>query len=158
MIVVSDTSALCYLILIGEIEILPQLFGQILIPRAVAQELNAEGAPMTLIHWIVQPPDWLEIRLVTSVADSRLLELHQGEREAILLAEEIGADLVILDEKAARNVAKERGLNLTGLLGILEMATIQKLIDLPTVVERLQNTSFRASPSFLKSLLDRHSS
>ncbi|NJK50490.1 hypothetical protein HC931_22320 [Candidatus Gracilibacteria bacterium] len=113
---------------------------------------------MTLIHWIVQPPDWLEIRLVTSVADSRLLELHQGEREAILLAEEIGADLVILDEKAARNVAKERGLNLTGLLGILEMATIQKLIDLPTVVERLQNTSFRASPSFLKSLLDRHSS
>lgn len=82
--------------------------------------------------------------------------LHSGEREAIWLAEELKADLIILDEKPARQIARERGLNLTGLLGILEIAATRQLIDLPTVLERLQQTTFRASPRLLKSLLERH--
>jgi predicted nucleic acid-binding protein len=65
-------------------------------------------------------PTWLKIYSVTLTADVILERLHSGEREAILLAEELKANLIILDEKAARQIARERGLNLTGLLGILD--------------------------------------
>jgi predicted nucleic acid-binding protein len=82
--------------------------------------------------------------------------LHLGEREAITLAAQLKADLIVLDEKAARRVAVERGLYTTGLLGILDEAATRRLIDLPTAIERLQRTTFRASPRLLKALLDRH--
>lgn len=156
MIVVADTSVLCYLVLIEQVELLPHLFGQIVIPQAVCEELRAEKAPAQLQEWMRRLPQWLKIYSVTSTADITLERLHSGEREAILLAEELKADLIILDEKAARQIARERGLNLTGLLGILEIAATRRLIDLPTVLERLQQTTFRASPRLLKSLLKRH--
>ena len=142
MIVIADTSVLCYLVLIEQVELLPHLFGQIAIPQAVSEELRAEGAPAPLQEWMVRLPTWLKIYSVTSIADITLERLHSGERNAILLAEQLEADLIILDEKAARQIAKERGLNLTGLLGILETAATRQLIDLPTVLERLQQTTF----------------
>ncbi len=104
-----------------------------------------------------QLPPWLKIYPVNPIADVTLNRLHSGEREAILLAEQLDADLIILDEKAARQIARERGLQLTGLLGILAIAAAQNLIDLPTVVSRLQQTSFRASPRLLRTLLARYS-
>jgi predicted nucleic acid-binding protein len=61
-----------------------------------------------------------------------------------------------VDEKAARRVAVERGFNATGLLEILDKASTRRLIDLPAVIQRLQRTTFRASPRLLKALLDRH--
>ena len=73
-----------------------------------------------------------------------------------MLAEELKADLIILDEKAARQIARERGLNLTGLLGILELAATRRIINLATVLERLQKTTFRASPRLLRSILSRY--
>ena len=142
MIVVADTSVLCYLVLIEQIELFPRLFGQIVIPQAVYEELRAEGAPAQLQEWMRRLPTWLEIYSVTAIGDITLESLHSGEREAILLAEELEADLIILDEKAARQIARERGLNLTGLLGILETAATRQLIDLPAVLERLQQTTF----------------
>lgn len=156
MIVVADTSVLCYLILIEQVELLPHLFGEIAIPQAVYEELKAEKAPVQLQEWMTQLPQWLKIYSVTLTADIILERLHSGEREAILLAEELKANLIILDEKAARQIARERGLNLTGLLGILDYSATRQLIDLPTVFERLQQTTFRASPRLLRSLLKRH--
>ncbi|MFM2314487.1 MAG: hypothetical protein RLZZ04_3763 [Cyanobacteriota bacterium] len=105
---------------------------------------------------MTQLPQCLKIYSVTLTADIILERLHSGEREAILLAEELKANLIILDEKAARQIARERGLNLTGLLGILDYSATRQLIDLPTVLERLQQTTFRASPRLLRSLLERH--
>lgn len=156
MIVVADTSVLCYLVLIEQVELLPHLFGQIAIPQAVFEELRAEKAPVKLQEWMTQLPEWIKIYSVTSTADITLERLHSGEREAILLAEELKADLIILDEKAARQIAKERELNLTGLLGILELAAMRRLIDLPAVLKRLRQTTFRASPRLLRSILERH--
>ena len=156
MIVVADTSVLCYLVLIEQIELLPRLFGQIVIPQAVYEELRAEGAPAQLQEWMRRLPTWLEIYSVTAIGDITLESLHSGEREAILLAEELKADLIILDEKAARQIARERGLNLTGLLGILETAATRQLIDLPAVLERLQQTTFRASPRLLRAIVERY--
>ena len=64
MIVIADTSVVCYLVLIEQIELLPQLFGQIVIPQAVYEELRAEGAPVKLQEWMRRLPTWLEIYAV----------------------------------------------------------------------------------------------
>lgn len=156
MIVVTNTSPLCYLLLCGYLEILPKLFEKVIIPQAVYDELRDKEAPAVLQDWIAQPPAWLEIRSVSTEPDAMLNQLHPGEREAIVLAERLGADLILLDEKVARQIAVERGLNVAGLLGVLDEATTRGLIDLSAAVERLQSTTFRASPRLLKSLLDRH--
>ncbi len=59
--VVSNTSPICYLLIIDCIHVLPALFGKILIPEAVRVELSSEGAPEKLLNWIMQPPNWLSV-------------------------------------------------------------------------------------------------
>lgn len=157
MNVVSNTSPLCYLILIDQIRLLPRLFTKVTIPQAVQAELADARAPLPLQEWIANPPLWMEIRGVASTDDPDLARLHPGEREAILLAQEIQADLLILDEKAARQEAKARDLSVTGLLGVLGEAASRNLIDdLPEVVAKLQATSFRVSPRLLRSFLQQY--
>lgn len=62
MIVVANTSPICYLLLIGCLDVLPMLFGRVTIPQAVCDELWEEGAPAVVQAWIAQPPAWLEVR------------------------------------------------------------------------------------------------
>ena len=151
-----NASSLCYLLLIDQVRLLPALFGEVVIPEAVSRELQDEGAPSAARSWMSNPPEWLGIRSVVLGPDAQLDRLHSGEREAILLAEQLKADLVVLDEKSARKVAAARGLILTGLVGILDEAARRGLIELSEVVERLRQTTFRASPRLLKWLLGRH--
>jgi predicted nucleic acid-binding protein len=105
---------------------------------------------------MAMPPAWLEIHPVTPRIPRDLRHLHPGEREAILLAEDLPADQVILDDWEAREAAAKRGLGVTGLVGILDQAARRSLIDLVSVVQRLRKTSFHVAPSLLKDLLDRH--
>ncbi|TRU81838.1 MAG: DUF3368 domain-containing protein [Microcystis novacekii Mn_MB_F_20050700_S1] len=156
MIVVSDTSPICYLVLVGEIELLPQLFKEIVITQAVYNELTSTSAPAILQNWSEEIPKWLLINDVDPVQDQQLNRLDLGEKEAIILAQKLKAGLIIIDEKAARKVAIDRGLKVTGLLGVLEIAIKQDLIDIKTAIEKLQKTSFRASPQLIQSLLDRY--
>lgn len=156
MIVVADASPICYLLLIGDIDLLRALFGKVIIPQAVRDELSVEGAPYVLRAWIAQPPEWIETHSVLAVPDETLDRLHKGESEAIMLAEQLGADLIVLDDKTAREVATQRGLKVTGLLGILSEGARHGLIHLPTAVDRLRQTTFRVSPRILKRLLDKH--
>ena len=159
MIIVSNTSPICYLFLIDCIDVLPKLFEHVMLPKAVSNELKAKGSPIGLQDWIARPPDWVGIHTgsLTRIKSSTALDrLHAGERDAIILARQVEANLIILDEKAARQVAEAYGLNVTGLLGILSEAARRGLINLPETVERLQRTTFRASPHLLKFLLDRH--
>lgn len=156
MIVVLDTSPICYLVLVGEIELLPQLFKEIVIPQAVYNELTSTSAPAILQNWSEEIPKWLLINDVDPVQDQQLNRLDLGEKEAIILAEKLKAGLIIIDEKAARKIAIDRGLKVTGLLGVLEIAIKQDLIDIKTAIEKLQKTSFRASPQLIQSLLDRY--
>ena len=95
MIVVADTSPICYLLLIGGIDLLPQLYGRVLIPQIVQQELADERSPAIVQAWISQPPSWLVIQTVNVPSDSDLDNLDPGERAAIVLAEQQGADLII---------------------------------------------------------------
>lgn len=156
MKVVSDTSPICYLLLIGEIALLPTLYERIYIPQAVAAELSHPRAPSTVRNWMGLPPGWLEILTVDSRVPSDLRRIQAGERDAILLTESLGADLVILDDRRAREAALVRGLVITGLLGVLGQAAKTGLISLPEVFGRLQQTSFRTSAETLKSILDRY--
>jgi predicted nucleic acid-binding protein len=156
MIVVANTSPICYLQLIGHLDLLSALFERVLIPVAVRDELGDEGAPETVRALVSQLPVWLDVQPVVMRSDSALEKLHPGEREAILLAETLRADLIILDEKAARQLATDRGLRVTGLLGVLDEAATRGFVNLPSAIDRLRQTSFRASPRLLDSLLQRH--
>lgn len=157
MLVVSDTSPICYLLLIGEIDLLPRLYHQISIPQVVQQELADDRSPTVVKNWINAPPDWLIVQNITvSEFDRNLQNLDAGEIAAILLAERVKADLLVIDDALGRKIARERGLRVTGLLGILDEAANRGLIDLPDAIARLKTTTFRASSSLLDSLAKRY--
>jgi predicted nucleic acid-binding protein len=152
-IIVSDTSPICYLLLIHQIDLLPQLYGEVTIPQTVGDELKANQSPAVVQNWISRPPEWLRIVTITVSPDPILEPLDPGEREAILLAKQLAADLVILDDKAARQIASAMGLNIIGLLGILKDAARSGLIDLATSFEQLRAAGFWVAPCLLQRLL-----
>ncbi|MFM2063646.1 MAG: hypothetical protein RLZZ507_3317 [Cyanobacteriota bacterium] len=159
MLVVSDTSPICYLVLIGEINLLDQLYNQVLIPQIVQEELLNEKSPIEVQNWINSPPNWLIIKNIDiSLSSKDLSVLDPGETAAILLAQQENASLIIIDDGLGRKIASDRGLKVTGLLGVLDQAASNNLIDLPSVISRLKKTTFRASSKFLDSLLQRYSS
>lgn len=155
--IVSDTSPINYLILIEQIDLLPSLFKQIVVPEAVYCELSDAAAPLPVRNWVASPPAWLTVLSVNYKSDDIVDELDPGERASILLAQELGADLLLLDDMKARRIAIDRGFAITGVLGILDQAATMNLIDLSAPVQRLQNTSFWASDALFQRLLDKHS-
>ncbi len=156
MTVVADTSTLCYLILIGYPDLLRQIYGQIHVPQAVQQELLHADAPAPVRDWATRWPNWIQVHPVAASDDAALARLHPGEREAILLATSLAAEVVLLDEKAARAVAALRGWRVAGLLGVLAEGSFRGLVDLPAAIDRLRQTNFRASPKLLREVLRRH--
>ena len=151
MIVVSDTSALNYLILIGAANVLPALFDQIVIPRSVETELLSPSAPRAVHQWIQTPPAWLEVRSAARIDPD--LRLDPGEIEAICLAEELHADHLLIDEWAGRDAARRRGLQVIGTLGVLAQAAERNLLDLHHAFDQLKETTFRVDPALLDLLL-----
>jgi predicted nucleic acid-binding protein len=95
MIVVADTSPINYLVSINEIALLPKLYGAVIIPPAVRDELSRDRAPGIVRRWIAAPPAWLEVRKPATEPDAELIaaELDAGELDAILLAQELGGKL-----------------------------------------------------------------
>jgi predicted nucleic acid-binding protein len=111
VIVVSDTSPVSNLILVDHIHLLPQLFGTIIIPEAVYQELLANGSNHPITKTI-QAIDWLEVCSVTNRQQVEALErdcnLDPGEANAIVLALELQATQLLIDERLGRLEAKRR--------------------------------------------------
>jgi len=155
MIAVSDTSPLCYLILIGKVDLLHKLLGQIVVPQAVVTELLHEDAPESVRSWAGHFPSWVSVPENPVGLRTPLAKLQAGELSAILLAEALKAEIILLDEKSARRVAAERGLVVTGTLGVLGDAARRGLIDLAAAIEHLRKTNFRYSPALLKATLER---
>jgi predicted nucleic acid-binding protein len=155
MIAAADASPLCYLVLIGEIDLLAKLFERVLVPPAVISELLHQDAPAAVRAWASDLPTWISATANPLLLTTGLGKLQAGEQAAILLAESVKADIILLDEKAARRVAADRGLRVTGLLGVLGEAATRGLVDLPPAIDRLRATSFRSSPALLKATLDR---
>jgi predicted nucleic acid-binding protein len=80
--------------LLGYVDILPALYGRVIIPQTVFIELQHPHTPVVVRAWMANSPAWLEIRQTTSRADTILTEPAAGEWEAILLAQELNADLL----------------------------------------------------------------
>jgi predicted nucleic acid-binding protein len=154
MTVVSNTSPINYLTLIGLDRLLPALFGRVTIPLAVQDELKSLGAPPQIGKMLRRSGGWLDVVSAPPVSDRILAGLDAGEKEAIGLAVKMKADLILLDEARGRRAASEHfGLTVTGTLGVVDRAARVGLIDAADVVERLRKTSFRASPKLYQLLL-----
>jgi predicted nucleic acid-binding protein len=155
MLVVADTTPLNYLILIGHIDILAPLYGQVIIPQAVAAELRHPRAPTRVRAWVDALPLWCAIRQAQGNPDPAFMSLGAGEREALMLVRELGADAFLTDDLEGREEAIQRGMQVTGTLGILERAALRDLIDLPTAITRLQATTFHPPAEINAAMLAR---
>jgi predicted nucleic acid-binding protein len=155
MIVIADTSPINYLVLIGEIEVLPKLYDSILIPPSVRNELLHPRAPEPVRRWISQPPEWLQVRASSLMPDNELLQadIEIGERDAILLAQELTADELIMDDQGGRREAERRHLSVTGTIGVLRAAAKLELLDFRDTMGRLLRMNFRIDKSFLDRLI-----
>jgi predicted nucleic acid-binding protein len=153
MIVISDTSPLNYLVLIGQDRVLPILFDRVAAPPAVVAELSHHGSPRVVRDWVASPPAWLEI-LTPAIIDSAL-GLGAGETEAIGLARELHADAVLIDERKAAKVASRLGLAVTGTLGVLDLAAEKRILDFGLAIAALRQTTFRGPEDLIDMLLRR---
>lgn len=120
MIVISNSTPLISLSKINKISLLQELFGKVVIPNAVYDEVTVQGKGRA--GWNL--PSYIEMKRITNTMSSQFLQaqLDYGESEAIVLAKEMNADLLILDEKKARNIAKLSGITVIGTIGVLQKA------------------------------------
>jgi predicted nucleic acid-binding protein len=151
VLIVSDTTPICYLYLIGIIDFLPTLYGEVVIPAAVQSELLDADSPVK--DWLNQPPTWLRFQRPAVILTD--LNLDEGETEAISLAIELHADRLLIDERAGRSAAISRGLKIAGTLAVILDAAERKLINGFDAVDRLQQTSFFASDELYAAIRDR---
>lgn len=157
MLVIADTGPVNYLVLIGHIDILPTLFGTVILPSAVRDELADIGSPLMVRDWIADPPPWLDVRPTTSdkpVAKS-FSALDPGEIAAISLAIELRADLLLMDDREGVIAARQHGFTVTGTLGVLSLAAERRLLDLAEAFDRLKRTNFRFRQEIMDQLLHR---
>jgi predicted nucleic acid-binding protein len=155
MIVIADASPLRYIVLIQEVHLLPILYGTIVLPPGVLSELTQENSPKPVRLWMEDLPEWVTVkqpRLPLPVFPS---VLDVGEREAIALAEELAADVLLADDGAARHEAARRNIPVQGTLGILDLAAEHGLADFSDAVGRLMQTNFRASGKLIQFFMDR---
>jgi predicted nucleic acid-binding protein len=108
--------------------------------------------------WLSNPPSWLRVQAVPSSQLELVVEdLDLGEREAIVLAHLLRANLLLIDEISGRAAARRRNLRVTGTLGILRIAAEQELIDVPDVLARLRDTNFYVAEDLIRSIFGRWS-
>ena len=136
--IISNTTPIITLLTISKLELLKELYGKLIIPQGVFEEIE-EGknkdyyTDLSLI-------DWIEIKSISDKEPLKYIsDLDKGEAEVIILANEIKADLVIIDEKAGREYANHFNLKLTGTIGVLlkakELGFINKIKPLLKIMK-----------------------
>lgn len=138
-------------------DLLPALFGEVLIPQAVFQELKYPKTPAKVRQWIGNLPVWMQVRSVASQPIPALMKLDAGEREAIQLALELGIGTVLLDESDGRREAENLHLEVRGTLGILERGAKLGKINFRQTLSKLEKSNFRISPAVRAAFLKRNS-
>jgi uncharacterized protein len=158
MLVVSNTSPILNLAIVGQLELMYQQFETVQIPPAVLSELKVqEDRPGSKEIQAALKAGWIQVRAVNSLSSIKLLQqtLDKGEAEAIALAMEMQADWTLLDERDGRKVAKSLGLRVTGVLGILLRAKHKgELHSLSEAIDALVATAgFRIAPDLLAKVI-----
>lgn len=156
MIVIADSGPLRYLVVIEQIHLLPLLYGSIVIPSSVVNELTHTATPQLVRAWMDDLPEWVAVKSPQNPMTISSSILGTGEREAIALAQELSADVLLADDETARSEAERRGIPVQGTLGVLDLAAEHGfLADLPGAIQKLGSTNFRASKKLLDFFLER---
>ena len=125
MIVVSDTTPLISLLKIGRLDLLEKLFGNVLIPQAVYEELTVDERFKLEAEQLKQK-EFITVQSVKNPDSVSILKratgLDQGESEAIVLTDEVKAELLLMDEAKGRAVSNEMGFRIMGTIGVLMAA------------------------------------
>jgi predicted nucleic acid-binding protein len=155
---VSNTTPLRYLIAIEQEHLLGQLFEKVFVPVAVHEELTDAKTPEIVRRCVASLPAWFEVRTVDETSPVLFpVTLHRGERQAILLAEALQADVLLIDEQIGRTIGVSRNIPLSGTLGVLERAdTVGFVSDFPQVLQRLKASGFFITAALEQQLLERH--
>lgn len=157
MIVISDTSPIGSLFLIDRLPLLPAVFGRIIIPTQVFEELLVLETDFGYDLSEIKSAPWLEVRQVSN-PDAVLFfreMLDKGESEAIVLAQELGADFLLMDESEGRKIAQQSGLRIIGLLGLLMQAKRKGIIEAvkPVMDELRSDADFRIAEALYRHVL-----
>ena len=153
--VVTNTTPIIALSLIGKLDLLRDLYGTVLAPSAVYDEVLAGGVGRVGVTELKQAP-WMQQKILSDPGRADLLaDLDRGEAEAIVLAQELHADILILDERLARRYAQHLGLTITGTLGVLLKAKQRGLIlEIQPYIEQLRNGGIRIGEALLERILE----
>ena len=153
MKVISDSSPLIFLSALGLLDILRIEFGEVLIPEAVYREVTANNLKGS---GEVQDADWIRVVPIENMGSLYLLpSLDVGEREAIFLASEQNADLLLIDDLAGRRAAMMYEINIMGTLGFLKVmhkkGRVGNLLD---VLDDLMEHGFRMDANLYRRMLE----
>lgn len=146
MIVVSDTTAISSLHKISHLHILKSIFGEVIIPSQVLEELSyfeIDGLDFLATYPWIKVEVVRDVKLIATLAET----LDEGESSAIALTIQLQADLLLIDEKLGRKIAAEKGIAIVGLIGVLEIAKKHNHIALvkPVLDDLITVANFRIS-------------
>ncbi len=152
MIVVSDTSPIANLLQINRLSLLQKIFSAVIVPPAVFREilvLEQFGIDLSEFKQI----DWIQVQqpMETIAVNALRKDLDEGEAEAIILASELHADWILIDERQGTKIAEKYGLHSIGLIGILIKAKEKGCLDavIPVVEELRDKAGFWISDHFM---------
>ena len=152
MKIVSNSTPLIALSRINEFDLLRIIFSSIIIPGAVYNEVVLEGAGRSGVKEVANA-SWIIKRDVQNLLAVSMLQvdLDRGEAEAVVLAKELGADYLLLDEKKARRIARNSEIKIMGTVGILGLAAKKGLIsNLDDTFTKLEQNGFRFTEEIRK--------
>ena len=160
MIVIADTTPIITLLKLERLELLEKIFGQVIIPNAVYEELTANQKYLSEAK-VIDDCSFLKRGEVSDRQAIKILRevvgLDAGESEAIALADEQGADLLIIDERKGRRAAKQIGLKITGTIGILIQAFDSEILsrqEIFSCMEILRSGDIRISDALFETVLE----
>jgi uncharacterized protein len=153
VIVVGDASPLISLGAVGQLGLLKALYGRVLVPEAVHQEVTSQ--PERPGAREVADADWIVVQPVRDRSRVDMVNLGRGESEAIALVIEANADLLIVDERRARSRARQANIEVIGSAGVLLEARSRQLIPSVKLVidEMISRGVLRMHPALYAGIL-----
>lgn len=150
---VSNTTPIISLLKIGKLQILKDLYGEIFVPQEVFNEI--EAGKNKEYYTDLSKIEWIKVEKIQNPKSlSYFLDLDKGEAEAIVLATELDADLIILDESLGRFHAKHAGVKITGTIGIsLKAKQLGYINEIKTLLLELREKTVWLSDKFVEEIL-----
>jgi len=155
--VVADATPLHYLVLIGEVDVLRQLYGTIAVPSAVLSELSVFRTPPEVRTWAASLPSWIRPCANAEPSSLPFPALGLGEREAIAYAQGGTSNILLTDDLQAREAAESLGIRVVPTIRILSTAAALSIVDFEAAIIRLRLTNFRVSQKVIDRIRKAHS-